>query len=90
MKKLLIAMALVILFTGCASNPSLTEAVEMTKVGFWHGLWHGIIAGFAFIGSWFNDDISLYAIYNNGGWYDFGFLIGVGAFSGGACSSRNK
>lgn len=25
--------------------------------------------------------IAVYAIYNNGGWYDFGFFLGVGGFS---------
>lgn len=82
MKKYLILIALLIL-TGCADSVSLTEAISMDKVGFWHGFWHGICLPFSFIGSLFSD-ISIYATYNNGGWYDFGFFLGVGGISTGA------
>ena len=30
------------------------------------------------------DDVAVYAYNNNGAWYDFGFLLGVGAFASGA------
>jgi hypothetical protein len=29
----------------------------------------------------FDASVTIYAVPNNGGWYDFGFLLGVGAFS---------
>ena len=48
--------------------------------GFWEGLWHGIILPFSFIGSLCSENINIYELNNNGGWYDFGFCIGVGAF----------
>lgn len=82
MKKYLMLIALLIL-TGCADSVSLTEAISMDKVGFWYGFWHGICLPFSFIGSLFSD-ISIYATYNNGGWYDFGFFLGVGGISTGA------
>lgn len=44
-------------------------------------MWHGLIIVFSFFGSIFSDDIAIYAIYNNGGWYDFGFVLGVGGIS---------
>jgi hypothetical protein len=32
--------------------------------------------------SLFNDTTTIYAIYNNGGWYDFGFVLGCGVLVG--------
>lgn len=60
------------------------ECVTGEPAGFWLGLWHGIIAPFTFIISLFTDSVSVYAVNNTGGWYVFGFLLGVGAFSSGA------
>ncbi len=56
--------------------------------GFWVGLWHGLIAPFVFIVSFFNTNIRIYETNNNGKWYDFGFLIGVGALSGSTKSTN--
>ena len=67
--------------TGCADSVTFVQAEKMDPVGFWYGLWHGIIFPFAWICSLFSDSIAIYAIYNNGGWYDFGFFIGVGGLS---------
>jgi hypothetical protein len=33
--------------------------------------------------SLFTDTVSVYEVHNNGGWYDFGFILGVSAFFGG-------
>src|SRR5690606_10050753 len=46
--------------------------------GFWAGVWHGIIAPLVFLIGLFTDDVKIYETRNNGRWYDFGFLIGVG------------
>ena len=81
MKNLFFILLFSLLFTGCADTVSLTDAASIEPVGFLHGLWHGFIIPFSFIVSLFSDT-SIYAIYNNGGWYDFGFMIGLGAFSG--------
>ena len=57
--------------------------------GFLLGLWHGIIAPISFVGSLFLDDVAMYAVNNNGGWYDFGFVIGAGIlFGGGGKASK--
>jgi len=85
---ILLCLALLML-SGCADSVSFEDAKTMDTVGFWRGLWHGIIAVFAFFVSLFSDSTAVYAIYNNGGWYDFGFLLGIGAFAGG-CSSSSK
>lgn len=50
--------------------------------GFLAGLWHGFIAVLSFLIGLFTTRVRMYEIKNNGGWYDFGFLLGVGAFSG--------
>lgn len=75
-KIMLIAFS-IFLLSGCADSVSFSQAQVIDPVGFWHGLWHGIIILFSFVFSIFSDDIAIYAIYNNGGWYDLGFFIGV-------------
>ena len=85
---LMIAVLVVVLFSGCADVASVCAIPEAHVYGFWGGLWHGMVAPFAFIGSLFSDNIAVYAVNNSGGWYDFGFLLGVGAFTGGASNAR--
>jgi hypothetical protein len=50
--------------------------------GFWAGLWHGIIAPITFIVSLFASEVSIYETNNNGRWYEFGFMLGIGAYAG--------
>jgi len=76
--------------SGCADKASFTTAATMNPVGFWHGLWHGMILPFAWLVSLFDSDVAIYAIYNNGGWYNFGFVLGVGALGGGRARRRNE
>lgn len=96
MKKVALLMAaLSLLFlTGCADSVSFTTASDKVAVGFWHGLWHGLIIPISWIVSLFSESTAIYAIYNNGGWYDFGFFWGVSLTLGGgsttASSSRKK
>lgn len=49
-----------------------------SPAGFWAGVWHGLIAPFIFLIGLFTDDVKIYETRNNGRWYDFGYLIGVG------------
>jgi hypothetical protein len=49
--------------------------------GFWAGLWHGIIAPITFVISLFAVGVRIYETNNNGRWYDFGFMLGIGAFA---------
>jgi hypothetical protein len=46
------------------------------------GLWHGVVAPFALFAHIFDNNIRIYAFPNSGGWYDFGFILGVGAWGG--------
>lgn len=78
-------LLILILFSGCANVTSVelcTLGVE--PYGFWNGLWHGMIAPISFFGSLFSNDIAMYAVNNNGGWYDFGFVLGAGILTSGA------
>ncbi len=77
MKMILLVLSMVLLLTGCADNIPYDQVSKVEPVGFLHGLWHGIIIVFAFIWSLFDDSAAIYAAYNNGGWYDFGFVIGI-------------
>lgn len=77
MKTIFLCILAALCLSGCADSVTLEAVANMEPVGFWHGFWHGLIVSFAFIGSLFCDDIAIYAIYNNGVWYDFGFCLGV-------------
>ena len=90
MKKYILMIAMAVLLSSCADTVTFEQAMTHNQVGFWHGLWHGICVPFSFIGSWFMDDVSIYAIYNNGGWYDFGFFLGVSSIFGGSSSQARK
>jgi hypothetical protein len=74
----------VLVLSGCADVTPIQDCVVDKPAGFFWGLWHGLIAPISFIGSLFIDDIAMYAINNNGGWYDFGFVLGAGILFGGS------
>ena len=54
----------------------------------WLGLWQGLIIYLSFIASWFDNNVVLYQVNNNGFWYNLGYVIGlwiaIGAFAGGS------
>ena len=98
MKKMgfIMILALVgLLLAGCAAGPNAlldTPDDEGDIAGFWDGLWHGIIAPVTFVISLFSDNVHMYDVYNNGGWYNFGFLFGITAIwgGGGRSSARRR
>lgn len=90
MKTLLILLALVFIFTACAEVTPIDSCKTGTTYGFLGGLWHGIIAPFSFIISLFDKDVAMYAVNNNGGWYNFGFVVGAGILFGGGGSRFKK
>ena len=80
-----------LLFTSCADvSPHVETCITSNPYGFWGGLWHGMILPFAWIGSLFSDDVAIYAYNNTGGWYDFGFVLGVGGLFGSGGASVKK
>ena len=85
MKKLLILFVMVLL-AACAATQA-SDAVAPTAPGFLLGLWHGFIFPVAWVISLFTDKVAIYAVPNNGGWYDFGYFLGVVVFGVGARKS---
>ena len=87
----LLLVVVVFLFSACADSADVTACVTNEPYGFPGGLWHGIIAPVSFFLSLFMDDVAMYAVNNNGGWYDFGFVLGAGIlFGGGSRASKCK
>lgn len=79
---------LIFAIAGCATQ-TMEQVAE--PPGFFKGLLHGFILMFSFIAGLFTD-YTIYAFPNTGGWYNFGFLLGVMMFfgGGGAKSKRCK
>ncbi len=80
------ALAAPLLLAACATQTA--AAVAPAAPGFLLGLWHGFIFPFAWALSLFMPDVSIYAVPNNGGWYDFGYFIGIVFLGVGARKSR--
>lgn len=77
------ALGLPLFLAACAATKA-PEAVQPKAPGFLLGLWHGFIFPVAWIVSLFSDKVSIYAVPNNGGWYDFGYFLGIVVFGVGA------
>jgi hypothetical protein len=70
----LVAVALLLL-ASCGAGPNaLANSARDDGVvaGFWRGWWNGFISPVTFVIS-----------HNNGGWYNFGFILGAMAIFGG-------
>lgn len=92
---LILLMALV--FLSCTAGPNTavgTANADGEVAGFLMGLWHGCISFITFIISLFSDKVNVYEVYNNGGWYNFGFVLGAmiayGGGGRGACKKKSK
>ena len=84
-------MLVAFLFMSCADvSPHVATCITSDPYGFWSGLWHGMIAPLSWIGGLISDDIAIYAYDNNGGWYDFGFVLGIGALGSGTTKATSK
>ena len=75
-----------VILASCAKQP-VPEAYD--PPGFFSGLWNGFTIMFALIGHLFDSSIRIYAFPNSGGWYDFGYFLGVSVFGGGAGSAAS-
>lgn len=78
----LAALGLIAALGACATQGA--GAVAPGAPGFLLGLWHGFIFPAAWLLSLFVPDIAVYAVPNNGGWYDFGYFLGITVFGVGA------
>lgn len=89
--KTIFCLVLVIFLCGCADvQHHIAPCLEGHVYGFLGGLWHGIIAPLSWIGGLFNNDIAVWAVNNNGGWYTFGFMLGIGALTTSASKATEK
>lgn len=84
--KVVAPLALIPLLSACASQ--VAAGVEPAAPGFLLGVWHGFIFPVAWVLSLFMADVALYAVPNNGGWYDFGYFVGIMFLGVGARGSR--
>lgn len=82
MKRTLPALFALTLLAACAEQ--VGSAVQPGAPGFLFGLWHGFIFPVAWVMSLFIPDVAVYAVPNNGGWYDFGFFLGIVVFGVGS------
>ena len=85
--KRLLALAAFLALTACAATQA-TDTVSPTAPGFWLGLWHGFIFPVAWVVSLFAPKVAVYAVPNDGGWYDFGYFLGIVVFGVGAKRSH--
>ncbi|MGE5562408.1 MAG: hypothetical protein ACM3ZV_03780 [Bacillota bacterium] len=81
--KRLLALVPAIALSACAATQQ-ADAVAPDTPGFWLGLWHGFIFPVAWIVSLFARQVAIYAVPNNGAWYDFGYFLGIVVFGVGA------
>ena len=72
---LLFIFPILLLLSACTAGGE--QFTTETPAGFWYGLWHGIISVITLVVHIFNDAVMVYEKNNTGGWYDFGFLLGV-------------
>ncbi len=80
-------VASILLIASCAHQP---VPAAYDPPGFFMGVWNGLTIFFALIGHLFDNSIRIYAFPNSGGWYDFGFFLGVCIFGGGGGSAASR
>ncbi|MFM8821557.1 MAG: hypothetical protein ACKOD3_13650 [Phenylobacterium sp.] len=84
-RRALVAVTALLLTLGaCATQP---YAPTPDAPGFLSGLLHGFLGWFALVAHIFSPEIRVYAYPNGGGWYDFGFLLGLTAWGGVAAAA---
>jgi len=93
MKAFTLFFLLAFLFVGCAAGPNdlVGQANDSGDLaGFWKGLWHGFIMPISWFISLFDSDVTIYEVHNSGGWYTFGFWLGVSTVYGGGTTAGRK
>lgn len=83
----ILAIVILVSLASCAAGPNAmarTENKDGKVAGFGLGLWHGVITPVTFIISLFKKSVGIYETHNNGGWYNFGFVLGLAVIFGGS------
>ena len=89
MKRNLVIIAAALTLAACVATEA-PSAISPDAPGFLLGVWHGFIFPVSFLLSLFIDDINVYAVPNNGHWYDFGYFVGIVFLGVGARGSRRR
>lgn len=91
-KKVILLCAVIVLIclslTGCVPGDGTYSDIH--TAGLFSGIWHGWIAPFSLVCSFFNKEIRIYEIYNKGIIYDFGYYIAIISGFGGLSLIRRK
>lgn len=70
----------------CATRPMGPPS----SPAFFNGVIDGLLAPISFVVSLFSDTVRMYAFPNVGRWYDFGFLLGIGAWGGSSAAAVRR
>jgi hypothetical protein len=81
-------LAAPLLLAACATQVPSAVSRAPDAPGFLLGLWHGFIFPVAWVLSLFLPEVAVYAVPNDGGWYDFGYFLGIVVFGVGARKSK--
>jgi hypothetical protein len=59
-------------------NPTVNTADAQGRIaGIWLGIWHGFISPVTLVLSFFNQNVQMYEVHNDGNLYNLGFFLGV-------------
>ena len=89
MTRLAVILVAALALAGCVATVA-PSAVQPAAPGFLLGVWHGFAFPVTFIVSLFTDQVAIYAVPNNGHWYDFGYFVGVCFLGVGARHSKRR
>jgi hypothetical protein len=89
MKRALFLVTATLVLAACVPTEA-PSAINPNAPGFLLGVWHGFAFPVTFVLSLFLDDIAVYAVPNNGTWYDAGYFIGIVFLGVGARSSKRR
>lgn len=84
------ALAALVLLASCAASGNPEAGGPGAQPGFLYGLWHGVITPVTFVVSLFSDGVGIYEVDNNGGWYDFGYVLGLSVIFGGGVGGASR
>lgn len=71
------------------NGPIVARSENTDKAVWYEGFINGFLAVPTFFVSLFNHDYGIYRSNNSGGWYNFWFLVGIGAMFGGSSRASN-
>lgn len=83
--KFVIISSICLTLIACTPTKNTNKNLPNNKqqvAGFFDGCWHGSILPVTFVYALFNQDVNVYETHNNGNWYNFGFLLGIGGLLG--------